>query len=62
MGDEQSSIYVVILNADYSHNEQAEIMPRIVKQLKIYIFDSSSIVNLFICNIIWLCLYFQALL
>jgi hypothetical protein len=62
MGDEQSSIYVVILNADYSHNEQAEIMPRIVKQLKIYIFDSSSIVNIFICNIIWLCLSFQALL
>jgi hypothetical protein len=54
MGDEQSSIYVVILNADYSHNEQAEIMPRIVKQLKIYIFDSPSFVDLFLFNIVLL--------
>jgi hypothetical protein len=54
MGDEQSSIYVVILNADYFHNEQAEIMPRILKQLKIYIFDSSSFGAFFVFNIIWL--------
>jgi len=44
---EQSSIYMFILNADYSHNDQAEIMPRIVKPLKIYIFDGSSVVELF---------------
>ena len=51
---EQSRIYMFILNADYSHNEQAEIMPIIVKQLKIYIFDGSSIVDLFYCKINWL--------
>jgi len=44
---EQSRIYMFILNADYSHNEQAVIMPRIIKQLKIYIFDGSSIIDLF---------------
>jgi len=44
---ELSNIYMFILNADYSHNEQAETMPRIVKQLKIYIFDGSAIVELF---------------
>jgi hypothetical protein len=37
-------------------------MPRILKQLKIYIFDSSSFGAFFVFNIIWLWLYFHALL
>jgi hypothetical protein len=35
MGYEQSSIYIIISNPEYSQKGKAEIMPRVVKQLKI---------------------------